>query len=148
MLSTAPFYSLRIVIDMRLTEHGLKAIEEAFNIRNGAWTRDAVSYLGLSHPLKAGWKQRLINEDLPEHAPLVKGITVGDHLYLCGRDINQMELIEEKKAHESARAKNEHLYVMSQLDALESVASDLRQQADALREQVRDLRKSISEDDF
>ncbi len=133
---------------MRLTEHGIKKIEEAFKINNGAWTREAVSYLGLSHPLKAGWKQRLIDEDLPEHAPIVRGFTVGDHLYLCGKDVDYMQAREEKNAHETARAKNEHAYVMSQLDALETAISDLRQQADGLREQVRGLRKLISEDDF
>lgn len=37
---------------------------------------------------------------------------------------------------------------MSQLDALEATISDLRQQTEAVRDQVRKLRKSISEDDF
>lgn len=133
---------------MRLTYHGIDEIAEAFGIKNGAWTKDAVSYLGLSYPLKAGWKHRLTTEDLPEYAPIVKGVTVADHLFLCGRDINQNEMFEEKRAHESARAKDEHLYVMSQLDALEATISDLRKQTEDVRDQVRKLRKSISEDDF
>lgn len=133
---------------MRLTSHGIQEIEKAFGIKNGAWTKEAVTYVGLSFPLTAGWKNRLLHEDLPDHAPIVKGISVIDHQWVIGLDIDRNEMFKEKDAHESARAKDEHMYVMSQLGALESIANDLRQQADDFRDQVRKLRKSISEDDF
>lgn len=89
-----------------------------------------------------------MHEDLPDHAPIVKGISVIDHKWVIGLDIDRHEKIDEIYAHESARAKDEHMYVMSQLDALESIANDLRQQADEFRDQIRKLRRSISEDDF
>ena len=39
-------------------------------------------------------------------------------------------------------------YVKTHLNILEDLANDLRKQADSLRDQVKSMRKLISEDDF
>ena len=136
------------VIDMKLTQQDIEKVAQKFKFVNGFWNKKAVSYLGLSFPLQKGWKESLLIHGVPSHAPIAQGVSIEDHLWTLGEDVNHFEKIVEEDAHKDARHKNEHLYVMSQIDALEIVINDLRSQADNLRTKVRELRNLISEDDF
>lgn len=133
---------------MRVNNAILDVIEREFRIKNGSWTREAVSYVGLKHPLPKGWKQKLLAEGVPSHAPMAKGVSIKDHLWVNGIDIFHDEAIEEYAAHHTASHKDQHLYVMSQLSSLETLANDLRIKADELKNEIRELRKSISRDEF
>jgi len=76
-----------------------------------------------------------------------KVIGKDDAMWLAGADVSDMD-IEEEMRHEQLKRRFPLEYVRLRLDALEVVASDLRKQADALRDQVKDMRRLISEDDF
>lgn len=133
---------------MRINTGIFDVLEKEFRIKNGSWTREAVSYVGLKHPLPKGWKQKLLAEGVPSHAPMARGVSIKDHLWANGADIFHDELAEENAAHDAAAHKDPHLYVMSQLSALETLANDLRIRADEFKNEIRELRKSISRDEF
>lgn len=82
---------------MRITIEDLDTIQREFDIRNGGWTREALSYLGLRSPLKNGWKISILHDGVPDDCPFAIGVKPQDHKWLCGKDINQNEMFEEKK---------------------------------------------------
>lgn len=77
------------------------------------------------------------------HRPL----TAREHDWLAGRDVYP-EDYEEEDAHEMLKRRFPVEYVKTHLNVLEDLANDLRKQADSLRDQVKSMRKLISEDDF
>jgi hypothetical protein len=132
---------------MRLTYANLYEIEKAFELKNGAWTREAVTYLGLSYPLKKGWKQFLVEQGTPPDAPIAQGIKIDDWRWTSGEDIF-FEDDDDTYAQEALSKKDPTAYVKRQLNTLEDAINDLRKQADGLREKVKELRNLVSEDDF
>lgn len=68
-------------------------------------------------------------------------------LWLNGEDIFDEDRIETNRHHELMRTMPLE-YVKRQLNVLEDIANDLRRQGDRLRNDVKDMRKLISEDDF
>jgi hypothetical protein len=132
---------------MRLTYEELKEIERYFGLNNGAWTSQAVSYLGLSHPLKKGWKQNLIQNGTSVNAPIALGLSPDDWKWINGEDVDDDDVIDTARQTDLYND-DPAAYVKRQLNALEDVVNDLRKQADAFREQIRALRNMVSEDDF
>lgn len=132
---------------MRLTYEKLNEIERHFGIKNGAWTREAVSYVGLSYPLKKGWKQDLIEKGTTEYAPIALGMKPEDYMWVSGKDVDEDDMIDTARQADLYND-NPAAYVKRQLNVLEDAVNDLRKQADAFREQIRALRNMVSEDDF
>ena len=113
---------------MRLTYEKLNEIERHFGIKNGAWTREAVSYVGLSHPLKKGWKQDLIQNGTSEYAPIAIGMKPEDHMWVSGKDVDDDDMIDTVKQMDLYN-EDPAAYVKRQLNVLEDavdVLSDKR----------------------
>ena len=70
-----------------------------------------------------------------------------DKKWLDGQDVDANDYIEHD-THEILKRRHPVEYVKTQLNILEAVANDLRKQADAFRDQIRSMRRLISEDDF
>lgn len=128
---------------MRVTADDLDMIQREFGIKNGGWTREALSYVGLKAPLDYGWKVRLLNSGAPDDCPFAKGIKPSDWIFLEGEPDH-----EEDAAHDAFAKTEPHKYLMLQLNTLENIANDLRKQADAFKDRIRELRSMISKDEF
>jgi len=115
---------------MDITHDDMLRMEAEFGIRNGGWTKLAVEYLGLSIPLQAGWKVRLIEEGSKPGSPHDNGLSVEDWRFLQG---------ETKDEPFSWRVTDE-MEIKMRLDALDAFVSDLRKRADAAKVEIRKLR--------
>lgn len=132
---------------MILAYEDLAEIEKDFEIKNGAWTREAVSYVGLSYPLQKGWKERLITVGTPKDAPIAKGVHPLEWRWTHGEDLFFEDDIDTKKQ-EDLYNDNPALYVKGQLNILEDAVNDLRKEADNLKIKIKEMRDLVSEDDF
>lgn len=115
----------------------LKDLEDAFSIRNGAWTRRAVEYVGLSFPLKAGWKVELLSEGSKKGSPHDNGLTPQDWLFLSG----------DTPEFSYRRYVAPDVEMKYRIDALESFASHIRMVADAVRLEARKMREEMRGED-
>lgn len=128
---------------MRLTIDGLREIERVFGIpRDGPWNKLAVSYVGLSFPLSAGWKVRLVSEGAPDYSPVAAGVSPHDWLWLHGRRDDDEDL------REVSRKVDPHQYVLLRVAALEIALDDIKSQVEGVRKEARELRDMISKDDW
>jgi len=122
---------------MDITHEDMLRIEAEFGIRNGGWTKLAVEYLGLSIPLQAGWKARLIEEGSKPGSPHDNGLSVDDWRFLEG----------DTKDEPFNWRVTDDMEIKMRLDALDAFVSDLRKRADAAKDVIRKLRgeKSMEE---
>ncbi len=132
---------------MRITDNDLAKIGEFFGCKNHGWTREALAYVGLKPPLKAGWKGRLLSEGVSEESAFAFGVSMEDFLWIRGKDIHP-EDIEDKMKYDAAMRVKPEAKIREQLDALEIACNDLRKSAEDLRNQVKKMRSEMSEDDF
>lgn len=125
----------------KLTQDDLDRIEDAFGIpRNGPWNRFAVSYVGLSFPLSAGWKVRLLRDGAPDNAPVATGVDPNHWRWVLGGSDDDEDLKEVSVKVDPKQ------YVLLRVDALEMVLNDLRTQAEGMKKEIRELRDMLSED--
>jgi len=115
---------------MDITGDDLSLMETGFRIRNGAWTKTAVEYVGLKYPLTAGWKDRLVEEGSRPGSPHDNGLSVDDWRFLQG---------DTKDEPFNWRVTDE-MEIKMRLDALDMFVSDLRKRADAAKAVIRTLR--------
>lgn len=130
-----------------LSQDDLHIIEDAFGIpRDGPWNKLAVTFVGLSFPLHAGWKLRLLRHGAAVDAPVAQGIDPHAWRWLHG-DIDDNDEGTGKLKHLS-KSVDPHQYVMMRIDWLEGVVTDLRAQADRMKQELRELRGMISKDEW
>lgn len=128
---------------MRLTHDDLDRIEDAFGIpRRGPWNKLAVGYVGLSFPLSAGWRLRLLRDGPSPDAPVAQGIDPHDWRWMSGHADDEEDL---KKV---SRMVDPHQYVLLRVDALEMVLNDLRRNAETIKKEIAELRNMISKDEW
>lgn len=123
---------------MDISQDDMVFIEEAFGIRNGAWTKRAVEYVGLSYPLAAGWKQRLVEEGSKPGSAHDLCLSVEDFLFLSG----------DTKDEPFKWNVTDEMEIKMRLDALDMFVSDLRKRADAAKAELRKLRDQHSGEEW
>ena len=123
---------------MDITHEDMLRFEAEFHIRNGAWTKLAVEYVGLTYPLKAGWKTRLLEEGSKPGSPHDRGLSPDDWRFLQGE--TRDEPFNWKVTDE--------MEIKMRLDALEAFVSDLRRRADAAKDELRKLRDQHSGEEW
>lgn len=127
----------------RLSEHDLQYIEDAFGVgRDGPWNRTALSFVGLSFPLDADWRMRLLRDGAACDAPVAEGIDPHAWRWLH-RDADDAD--DLKKVSKNV---DPHQYVMLRVDTVEAMINDLRAQLDRMKKEVRELRDMISKDEW
>lgn len=128
---------------MQITQQDLHDVEDAFGIRrSGPWNKLAVTYVGLSFPLSAGWQMRLLRDGVSPDAPMAKGVSPDDWRWLSGQSDAPDDLIAVSKKVDP------HQYVLLRVDALEMVLNDLRRQAEDIKKEILGLRNMISKDEW
>jgi len=123
---------------MDITCDDLSLMETGFKIRNGAWTKTAVEYVGLKYPLAAGWKIRLVDEGSKPGSPHDNGLTIDDWRFLCG----------ETKDEPFNWKVTDEMEIKMRLDALDMFVSDLRKRTDAAKAELRKLRDQHSGEEW
>jgi hypothetical protein len=123
---------------MDISQEDMVSMEAALSIRNGAWTKRAVEYVGLSYPLEAGWKQRLIEEGSKPGSPHDRGLSVDEFLFLAG----------DTKDEPFNWKVTDEMEIKMRLDALDIFVSDLRKRADAAKAELRKLRDQHSGEEW
>ena len=124
---------------MQISHEDIFQIERDFGLRNGAWTKIAVEYVGLSFPLTAGCKARLVEEGSVEGSPHDDGMSVLDFRFLRGEDIepNLPRLYIPPE-----------MEVKQRIDAIDVYISTLRRLTDAAQKELRKLRELNSPDEW
>jgi hypothetical protein len=123
---------------MHITAKDMAAIEAGFRIRNGAWTKTAVEYVGLKYPLAAGWKERLLESGSMPNSPHDNGLSTEDWRFLRG----------ETKDEPFNWKVTDEMEIKMRLDALDMFVSDLRKRADAAKAVLRTLRDQHSGEEW
>lgn len=134
----------------------IEDIERHFRIRNGAWTKEAVAYVGLSFPLQKGWKERLLTEGVSGDSPFGRGISAIEFYKSMSGEISPDDArwldggedYEEEEAHEVLKKKMPLEYVKLQLNALEDIANGVKKECEQLREKIKEMRNLITDDGF
>jgi hypothetical protein len=128
---------------VRLTHEDISNIERAFCIPvNGPWNKLAVTYVGLSFPLVAGWKMRLLRDGVAPDSPVAQGIDPIDWRWM------HAEYDTDDDMNEISKKVSPEQYVLLRVDALEMVLNDVRTQCEDLKKQIRALRDMTSKDEW
>lgn len=115
---------------MQISLEDFSQIQEEFGIRNGAWTKVAINYFGLSYPLAAGWKERLLAAGSLIDSPHHHGLSVADWLFLNGDTPD--DPLDRRVTQDDE--------IKMRLDALEIVVSDMRAKLDKIKSEIRAIK--------